>query len=62
MENAIRFVLEDLKSTNATKVNGNKISLQQLFHNDLIEVGYNQFRFVDETQRNLERTAVILQD
>jgi hypothetical protein len=39
-----RLVIEDLASTNGTKVNGNKIAKQQLIPNDLISIGPSNFR------------------
>ncbi len=60
LENQHTYSIEDLKSTNATRVNGIKITQQKLNHGDLIEIGYNKFRFVDKSQTKLDRTAVIL--
>ncbi len=61
-EGQIRYVLEDLKRTTATKVKGMKVNQHTLNNGDLIQIGYNKFRFVDEQQSNLDRTAVILPD
>ena len=60
MESSTQFFIEDLESTNSTRVNGSKITRQRLFHNDLIEIGYNKFRFVDKSQVDPDRTAVII--
>ncbi|WP_144392255.1 FHA domain-containing protein [Pleionea sediminis] len=62
LEDQNHYEIEDLKSTNSTRVNGVKIEKQKLNNGDLIEIGYSKFRFVDKTQTNLDRTAVILPD
>jgi pSer/pThr/pTyr-binding forkhead associated (FHA) protein len=62
LEGQVQYILEDLKSTNSTKVNGNRIEKHKLINGDLIQIGYNKFRFVDKNQVNLDRTAVILPD
>jgi pSer/pThr/pTyr-binding forkhead associated (FHA) protein len=51
--------IEDLKSTNSTFVNGKKITRQKLKHNDLIRVGWNNFKFIDETREDPNKTARI---
>jgi pSer/pThr/pTyr-binding forkhead associated (FHA) protein len=53
------YFIEDLKSTNSTFVNGQKIARHELKHNDLIRVGWNNFRFVDETQADPNKTTKI---
>ncbi|NVJ59062.1 MAG: FHA domain-containing protein [Gammaproteobacteria bacterium] len=60
LEGQTQYILEDLDSTNATKVNGLKINHHKLINGDLIQIGYNKFRFVDKSQVNLDRTAVIV--
>ena len=52
--------LEDLRSTNGTELNGNKISREKLTDNDVIKIGFNQFRFVGNEKNSLEDTAVIV--
>jgi pSer/pThr/pTyr-binding forkhead associated (FHA) protein len=39
------FYIEDLKSTNSTFVNGEKITRHKLRHNDLIRVGWRPPKF-----------------
>jgi pSer/pThr/pTyr-binding forkhead associated (FHA) protein len=53
------FYIEDLKSTNSTFVNGQKIARHRLKHNDIIRVGWNTFKFIDEAQGNPNKTAKI---
>jgi pSer/pThr/pTyr-binding forkhead associated (FHA) protein len=49
----------DLKSTNSTFVNGEKITRHKLRHNDLIRVGWNTFKFIDEAEGEPNKTAKI---
>ena len=53
------FYIEDLKSTNSTFVNGEKITLHKLKHNDMIRVGWNTFKFIDEAEGDPNKTAKI---
>ncbi|NVJ49190.1 MAG: FHA domain-containing protein [Gammaproteobacteria bacterium] len=62
LDGQVQYFLEDLKSTNSTKVNGIKIDHYRLINGDLIQIGYSSFRFVDKNQTNLDRTAVIVND
>jgi pSer/pThr/pTyr-binding forkhead associated (FHA) protein len=47
---APEYFIEDLKSTNSTFVNGEKITRHKLQHNDMIRVGWNHFKFLDEAK------------
>jgi pSer/pThr/pTyr-binding forkhead associated (FHA) protein len=40
------YSIEDLQSTNGTKVNGKRVRSADLAHEDEIEIGHTQFRFV----------------
>ena len=53
------FYIEDLKSTNSTFVNGEKITRHRLRHNDMIRVGWNTFKFIDEAEGDPNKTAKI---
>jgi pSer/pThr/pTyr-binding forkhead associated (FHA) protein len=53
------FYIEDLKSTNGTFVNGEKITRSKLKHDDMIRVGWNTFKFIDEAEGHPNRTAKI---
>ena len=53
------FMIEDLGSTNGTFVNEQKITCQQLHHNDSIRVGWNVFVFIDQDEQQLEKTSEI---
>jgi pSer/pThr/pTyr-binding forkhead associated (FHA) protein len=56
---AVAFYIEDLKSTNSTFVNGEKITRHKLRHNDMIRVGWNTFKFIDEAEGDANKTAKI---
>ena len=56
---APEFYIEDLNSTNSTFVNGEKITRHKLKHDDMIRVGWNTFKFIDETEDDPNKTAKI---
>lgn len=53
------FIIRDMSSTNGTFVNEQKVERQRLRHGDIVRVGLNNFTFIDENERDLERTAEI---
>jgi pSer/pThr/pTyr-binding forkhead associated (FHA) protein len=53
------YYIEDLKSTNNTFVNDEKITRHKLQHNDMIRVGWNNFRFLDEAEGDPDKTSKI---
>ncbi len=53
----VAYYLQDQNSTNHTYVNDERISLRRLQHGDVIRIGMNNFRFVDEEEGNLGETA-----
>lgn len=54
----IDYFIEDLGSTNGTKVNDTPIKGKQILrNNDMITVAWNSFRFIDDEQRNFEKTT-----
>jgi len=53
------FYIEDLKSTNSTFVNGEKITRHKLRHDDMIRIGWNTFKFIDEAEGDPNKTAKI---
>ena len=55
----LEFYIEDLKSTNSTFVNGEKITRHKLRHEDLIRVGWNTFKFIDEAEGGPNKTSKI---
>ena len=54
-----KFYIEDLNSTNSTFVNGEKITRHKLKHDDMIRVGWNTFKFIDEAEGDPNKTAKI---
>lgn len=61
MENKERAVFEyyiqDQESTNGTFVNDKKIGLYKLSNGDVVRIGLNNFRFLDDTNDDPEETA-----
>jgi len=55
----IYYFLEDLGSTNGSFINDMKIKKQQLHHNDSVRIGWNTFKFIDDSEANLEKTSKI---
>ena len=53
------FYIKDLGSTNSTFVNGEQITTKKLEHNDIIRVGWNNFKFIDEAKKDPDKTAKI---
>lgn len=56
-EGKLEYYLQDLDSTNHTYVNDERISLYKLQNGDIIRVGMNNFKFVDELDGELDETA-----
>ena len=57
--NAPQYHIKDLGSTNSTFVNGEQITTKKLKHNDIIRVGWNTFKFVEEAKKDPNKTAKI---
>ena len=53
------YVIQDIGSTNGTFLNEQKVERQPLHHKDIIRVGWNNFVFIDENQRDHEKTDKI---
>jgi len=53
------YFIKDKESTNGTYVNDNKIDEQLLKHEDVIRIGVNHFRFVDDANDDLSATTRI---
>lgn len=54
---AFDYYLHDQDSTNHSYVNEEKITLRKLQHDDVIRIGKSNFRFVDDSNDNLEETT-----
>ena len=53
------YIIRDAGSTNGTFLNEQKVERQALRHKDVIRVGWNNFIFIDESERDHERTDKI---
>ncbi len=61
LEGTVDYFIVDSNSTNGTFVNDLKVDgRQRLNSNDVIRIGWNEFRFIDEEENALEKTAYIL--
>lgn len=53
--------LEDLKSTNGTTLNGQAlVGKQRLRNNDVVKLAWNTFKFIDESEAEMEKTVHML--
>lgn len=62
LEGTEDIFIEDLGSTNGTLVNGEAVQRCRLNHDDLIQIGWNRFKLLDERQASHEQTAFIVQE
>lgn len=63
LEGAIDYYITDTNSTNGTFINDVRLTdRQRLNSNDMVRIGWNLFRFLDEDENSLEKTAYILED
>ena len=53
------YYIEDQGSTNCTFVNEQEIKRHKLNHDDIIRVGWVNFKFIDETKADPDKTAKI---
>ena len=53
------YYIEDQGSTNHTFVNEQEIKRHKLSHDDIIRVGWVNFKFIDETKADPDKTAKI---
>ncbi len=60
-ENGIdsEYYIQDQDSTNGTLVNGEAVQRHKLNHEDVIRVGWVNFKFIDETKAETDQTAKI---
>lgn len=63
LDGAVDYYINDSASTNGTFVNDIRINgRQRLNSNDMIRIGWTLFRFIDEDENALEKTAFILEE
>ncbi|MDC0664130.1 FHA domain-containing protein [Marinobacter sp. SS21] len=63
LDGAVDYYITDSASTNGTFINDIRLNgRQRLNSNDLIRIGWNLFRFIDEDENALEKTAYILEE
>ncbi len=62
LEKHFDYFIEDLKSTNGTRVNEQKITRQLLKNGDVILIGVHEFVFDSGEPVQLETTAIYLPD
>ncbi|MEX2476719.1 FHA domain-containing protein [Marinobacter sp.] len=61
LEGTVDYYITDCDSTNGTFVNEIRVEgRQRLNSQDMVRIGWNEFRFVDEEENALEKTAYIL--
>ncbi len=63
LEGTIDYYITDEDSTNGTFINDVRIDERQRLNSyDMVRIGWNLFRFVDEEENSLEKTAYILEE
>jgi len=59
-QGVLKFVLQDLASTNGCFINEQKIDQQQLLrHKDVVRIGWNNFTFINEDEVDHEKTREV---
>lgn len=58
-ERLFDYFLKDCDSTNGTFVNDQRVEYHQLYHDDVVRIGINHFRFVDDDNDDLAATTKI---
>ena len=62
LDNHFDFLIEDLDSTNGTKVNGKRVSQHMLKHGDTLQIGAHHFLYDSGQVQDHETTAIYLPD
>lgn len=62
LENHFDYLIEDLDSTNGTKVNGKRVSQHMLKHGDTLQIGAHHFLYDSGQVQDHETTAIYLPD
>lgn len=53
------YYVVDLDSTNHTFVNETRVTRQRLHHEDVVRIGLNTFKFIDEREQDMDATTKI---
>ncbi len=53
------YFIQDQRSTNGTLVNGDAVGRHKLNHEDVIRIGWVNFKFIDENKADPDQTAKI---
>lgn len=62
LDGVIDCYIEDNGSTNGTFVNDLPVNARQrLNNNDIVRIAWNTFKFIDESESELEKTAYLLE-
>lgn len=63
LDGVMDYFIEDNGSTNGTFINDLPVEgKQRLNSNDVVRIAWNSFKFIDEDENSLEKTAYILQE
>ncbi len=62
LESIRDIYIEDLGSTNGTRVNEEKIERVRLKHGDIVQIGKHMFLFDSEQVEDMEQTAIYIPD
>ncbi|WP_166264592.1 FHA domain-containing protein [Marinobacter caseinilyticus] len=63
LDGAVDYFITDNDSTNGTFINDVRMTgRQRLNSHDRVRIGWNLFRFIDEDENSLEKTAYILEE
>ncbi len=59
-QGVLKYVLEDLGSTNGCHINEQKVDQQELLrHKDIVRIGWNNFTFINEDEIDFEKTREV---
>jgi pSer/pThr/pTyr-binding forkhead associated (FHA) protein len=62
LDGMLDVTVEDLGSTNGTRVNGKRVKRTLLKHGDMLSLGALVLKFIDEQALGLEGTRILLQE
>lgn len=62
LEGHLDIFIEDLRSRNGTLVNDERIRRSRLRANDIVRIGWNKFKLLDDRTASRETTALMVLD